>query len=223
MVCRVSFNLEWTKKKLLLLAAFFFGLQNFLSAPSSWNRKDYIAPPIEIKYLSTGFSVQLADSFWLRAIQDMDYCDQALNERECVGKSWLFDVINLTVELDNKFKEAYYYGALALTVLVNDFDGASIIFDKGTKNFNKDWRLLYAAGYHALFEEKNKLKASKLYLAAVENGAPDWVRLMAGRLASEGGNNLLASEILQDLVKLESDPIWIDKLRKKIEKFERSK
>lgn len=219
-----NFNIyKSLKKRLLFLAVFFFAIQSQLTKPKSLNRSDYITPPIEIKYITAGFSIQLADSFWLRAIQDIDYCDQILSELECVGKSWLFNVINLTVELDNKFKEAYYYGALALTILVNDYAGASIIFDKGTENFNKDWPLLYAAGYHALFEEKNKLKASKLYLAAVDNGAPDWVRLMAGRLASEGGNNLLANKILQELVKLETDPIWINKLRKKIEQMEANK
>lgn len=205
---------------LLLLAMIFFVIQNQLARPRLLNREDYIAPPIEIKYLTAGFSIQVADSFWLRALQDMDHCDKPINERICRGKSWLFSVINLTVELDNKFKEAYFYGALALTILISDYEGASVIFDKGVAIFNKDWPLLYAAGYHSLFEEKNKLKASKLYLAAVDNGAPDWVRLMAGRLASEGGNSQLAKEILQQLIDLETDPQWIKKLKNKIERQE---
>lgn len=125
----------------------------------------------------------------------------------------------MTVELDKNFTEAYYYGALALSILISDYSGATIIFDKGVRLFNKNWPLLYAAGYHALLEEKDKLKASNLYLAAVENGAPEWVRLMAGRLASEGGNNQLAKEILQELIKFEANPLWIEKLRKKIDKM----
>lgn len=223
MDCRTLFNYIGIEKRLLFLATFFFIFQNQLARPKATNREDYIAPPIEIKYLTAGFSPQVADSFWLRAIQDMDHCDQPINAYRCRGKSWLFNVINLAVELDNKFKEAYFYGALALTILISDFEGASIIFDKGVEVFNKDWNLLYAAGYHALFEEKNKLKASKLYLAAVNNGAPDWVRLMAGRLASEGGNSQLATEILQQLIDLETDPQWIKKLRSKIEHKESSK
>ena len=210
------------KSQLVLtcFAVLFFSTQALFDSPNVQTRKDYIAPPIEIKYLTNGFATQASDSFWLRAIQDMDYCEQPINEKECSGQSWLFSVINMTVELDKNFTEAYYYGALALSILISDYSGASIIFDKGVRLFNKNWPLLYAAGYHALLEEKNKLKASNLYLAAVENGAPDWVRLMAGRLASEGGNNKLAKEILQELIKFEANSLWIEKLRKKIDKME---
>ncbi|MEK6628191.1 MAG: hypothetical protein AABY53_06160 [Bdellovibrionota bacterium] len=215
MVCKfkVFVSLE---KRLLFLVAFFFILQAQFLKPNLQNRTNYIAPPLELKYLNAGFYAQASDSFWIRAVQDMDHCDQPINERECTGKSWLFNVVNLTVELDQKFKEAYYYGALALTILISDYAGASIIFDKGVEFFNKDWPLMYAAGYHALFEEKDKLKASKRFLAASENGAPDWLRLSAGRLASEGGDNDTAKIILQQLIDRETDPKWIDKLKKKI-------
>lgn len=203
-----------------LLAAMFFLAQYQFNNPVLQSRSDYIAPPIELKYLNAGFSPQASDLFWLRALQDMEYCDQPLNERECKGKSWLFNMINLTVELDPKFKEAYYYGALALTILISDYAGASIIFDKGVNNFNKDWQLLYAAGYHALFEEKNKLKASKLFRVASENGAPSWLLLSAGRLAGEGGDIETAKVILQQLIDYEAAPAWVEKLRKKIKIFE---
>lgn len=209
--------------RLLFIVAFFFVLQVSQQKPTLMNRTDYITPPVELKYLNAGFSVQASDTFWLRAVQDLDFCDQPINEAECNGRSWLFDMINLTVELDQKFKEAYYYGALALTVIISDYAGASVIFNKGVDVFNKEWPLLYAAGYHALFEEKNKLKASKLYLAAVDNGAPEWVRLMAGRLASEAGDEKVAKEVLLQLIEMESDPRWIDKLKKKIQQIDKTK
>lgn len=208
---------------LLLVAICFLGMQLIFTKPQVLERMQYIPPPIEIKYLNAGFSSAAADSFWLRAVQDFDHCDQPVNARECKGKSWLFSVVNLTVELDNRFLEAYYYGALALTILISDYEGASVIFDKGVAHFQRDWPLLYAAGYHALFEEKNSLKASRLYLAAVDNGAPDWVRLMAGRLASEGGDEDLARQILDQLIGIQSDPIWIEKLRKKMAEMEAQK
>ena len=211
------------KTKLLIMAALFFFIGQYWLEPNLVKRVDYVAPPLEIQNLTAGFNGQLADFFWLRAVQDMDYCEQIINKTECVGKSWLFNMINLIVELDRKFKEAYYYGGLSLTVLISDYQGASIIFDKGVSEFNEEWPLLYAAGYHALIEEKNKLKASKLYLAAVDNGAPSWVRLTAGRLASEGGDEKTAKEILQQLIELESDPRWIDKLKKKIAQIDKNK
>jgi len=207
---------------IFLIAAFFF-VQAFLPHPLVVNRTDYVPPPQELKYLNAGFAVQAADSFWLRAVQDMDFCDSPINERECVGKSWLFQVIDLTVELDKKFRDAFYYGALALTILISDYPGASVIFDKGVAEFPKDWSILYAAGYHAMIEEQDKLKASRLYLSAVNNGAPEWVRLMAGRLASEGGDQNLAREVLGKLIESQSDARWIQKLKKKIQEVERGK
>jgi hypothetical protein len=211
------------RKELLILIALFFSVSMFFSKPEVVERTSYVSPPIELKYLTMGFSRQLSDSFWIRAIQDIDYCEQKINQIECVSNSWLFSVINLTVELDDLFKEAYYYGALSLTVIISDFGGASVIFDKGVIKFPDEWPLLYAAGYHALIEEKNKVKASKLYLSAANHGAPAWVRLMAGRLSSEGGDNIRAKEILQQLIDRESDPVWIKKLKNKIEMQEVNK
>lgn len=216
MIQRILDNLM-LEKWLLFSVAIFFIFQVLLNKPYMHAKTDYITPPIELKYLNAGFSKQSSDSYWLRAVQDMDYCDQQISENICRGKSWLFNIINLTVELDKNFAEAYYYGALALTIIVNDFAGASVIFDKGVAVFNKEWPLLYAAAYHALFEEKDKKKASQLYYQAVENGAPDWVRLTAGRLASESGDNETARIILSQLIERESDPRWIEKLKKKIE------
>lgn len=208
--------------KLPILAVMCFVLQMQFLPPQLQKRTDYIAPPIELKYLNGGFSTSISDSFWLRAIQDFDQCSEPLNEHECKGKSWLFHILNLTVELDNKFKEAFYYGSLALTVIISDYEGASVIFDKGVQSFPKFWQLLYAAGYHAFFQEHDKLKASRLYLAAVNNGAPDWVRLSAGRLAGEGGDVAAAKDILQQLIDHSVDPAWIEILRKKIKIFEKN-
>lgn len=207
---------------LILFVPFFFVLQSFCNAPVLSDRTDYIAPPLELKYLNIGFATQASDSFWIRAVQDIDYCDKLGDNNTCVGKSWLFNVINLTVELDNKFREAFYYGSLSLTILISDYAGASVIFDKGVVSFPNDWPLLYAAGYHALFEEKDKMKASRLFYRAAEHGAPNWLRLSAGRLASEVGEKEFAEQVLQRLVGLESDPVWVEKLKKKIESINKT-
>ena len=208
---------------LLLGAAIFFIVQAGFSRPPLLDKTDYLAPPIELKYISGGLNSQLADSFWMRSIQDTEYCERPLNSQQCANKSWFFSVVNLTVELDPQFSEAYYYGGLSLTTLIKDMEGASIIFDKGVKNFSREWPLLYAAAYHALFEEKNKLKASKLYLAAANYGAPEWVRLSAGKLAAEAGAEDAATEILQHLIESESDPRWIRRLKDKLEESKKEK
>lgn len=208
---------------LLILAAIFILAQSFLSRPSQEPRLSYVAPPTEIKYIAAGFQSQLSDSFWLRSVQDTEYCESKISKAECVGKSWFYNIINLVVTLDEEFIEAYYYGGLSLTILIHDYVGATDIFDKAVAKFKYEWPLLYLAAYHALFEEKNKTKAAKLYLAAANNGAPQWVRLSAGKLAAEGGDESAATEILQQMIQLEQDEKWIAELKRKLEAQKKQK
>lgn len=205
------------EKGLLILAGLLFFLTALFPAAQALNRKDYISPPLDIQYLSSGFRTQMSDSFWIRAVQDIDFCDQPVNSKECKGESWLFHVVNLTTELDHHFVEAYYYGALALTVIVSDIQGASIIFDKAVQEFPDNWHILYTAAYQAAIEEKNSKKAADLYLRAAEHGAPGWTRLLAGRLLADSGEQPKAKEILKKMIEQEQDPQWIKKLQDKIE------
>lgn len=201
---------------LILLSVLFFLFSAILSKPPGLNRTDYIAPPEIIKNLTAGLNVQMADSFWLRSVQDFEFCDSLQTNNQCKGKSWLFQIINVVVILDKNFYEAFYYGALALTIIISDYDGASEIFNKAVTQYPNKWPLLYAAGYHALVEEKNKTKAAKLYYEAGKLGAPDWVRMMAGKLAADGGDVNYAEQILEGMIKLNDQPEYVKRLQEKL-------
>lgn len=201
---------------LMIISILMFIITSQLTKPVILSRSDYLVPPKLLKNLSAGLNIQSADSFWLRAVQDFDFCDQPINLHECKGSSWLFQIVDMAIELDSKFLEAYFYGGLALTVLVNDFEGASKVFDKGVSIFPDNWNLVYAAAYHALYEEKNKLKASKLYLLAAEKGAPGWTRVLAGRLAQEGGDYAFSKLILEQMIKTSQDPVLVERLKEKL-------
>lgn len=177
----------------------------------------YIPPPLSVQHFAAGFRKQLASSLWLRAMGDLDYCEQLINQRECVGKSWLFSIFNLATELDPPYEPVFYQvGGLALTIIISDYAGASIIFDKGVKQHPEYWSLSYAAAYHAHFEEKNYVKAGQLYSAAAKNGAPTWVGTLAGRMAIDGGDEQLADEILRSMIEMKIEEQYIERLRKKI-------
>lgn len=207
-----------------LIAGFLFAFQIFiLSPPSPVKKADYLPPPTIVKDLSMGLRVQFSDSFWLRAVQDFDYCDQKINKSECQGKSWLFQVLDLVTDLDPKFEESFFYGGLALTIIISDYEGASKIFDKGVAQFPKTWELNYAAGYHSMIEEKNYEKASQRYLAAAENGAPSWVRVLAGTLAAKGGDLEFAEKVIEQMIALNEDPKYIERLKLKLEAIKNNK
>lgn len=179
--------------------------------------KDFIAPPPLIEHYSIGMRPQLADLFWIRSLQDFSYCEEQIFRRVCRGNSWLFQMLNTTVTLDPEYKIVYSTGGLALTIIISDYAGASIIFDKGVEKFPEDWPLLYKAGYHALYEERNFVKAEDLYRRAAENGGPDWIYKLADRLNSKQGRIALGERMLQDLIKREEDEVFIERMREKIE------
>lgn len=207
---------------LLLMAVLFLVCNQTFQSPQVQKRSDYLPPPVSIKNLTMGFRVQFADAFWLRAVQDFDYCNQKINETECKGKSWLFQVLNLVTELDPKIAPSMYqFSGLALTVLISDYEGASVIFDKAVQIYPDVWQINYAAAYHALYEEKDKIKASRLYFRAAETGAPRWVYSLASRISVDGGDREFSEMILKTLMdENKKDSVQsevIDRIRAKLQ------
>ena len=210
--------------KLLVLGSVSLIVTLILSKPIELKRSDYLPPPTAVKYLSAGMKYQIADSLWLRALQDFDYCEKKINELECKSKSWLFQTLNLATEIDPKFEPQMYKSAgLALTVIISDYAGASVLFDKGVRQYPHDWEISYTAAYHALYEEKNKIKAARLYEQAAKNGAPSWVYSLAGRLAKDGGEDEYSAKILEGMIATNQDEKIIKRLRDKIAEVEASR
>lgn len=165
--------------------------------PQPWQAEErFVAPPQNLRHLHFGFNEVMADLFWLRAIQDFDYCENQLAQNLCAGKGWLFRTLDLVTDLSPQFRMPLATGPLALSVIISDIEGASLLFDKAVKRFPQDWKIAYRASYHALYEEKNETKAAALLLQAGQHGAPQWVYSLAARLYSENGRRDLALGIL---------------------------
>lgn len=176
----------------------------------------YVAPPKELIHFHFGFNHVIADSIWIRSLQDISYCDNPLTAQVCKGKSWLFHVFDVITDLDPKFQIVYRIGGLVLSVIISDIDGATILFDKGVNLYPKDWRLTYRAAYHAIYEENNKEKAARLLKLAAENGAPQWVFSLAGRMWVDSGKEELALSLLEEMKKNNVEPWIIQRLEQKI-------
>lgn len=182
-----------------------------------------IAPPPMIERMTFGYGDAIADLLWIRAVQDFDYCDQQVGENICRNNSWLFQMLDAITTLSPQFRMPYAAGALALTVIITDIDGATTIFDKGVKEFPKDWPILYRAAYHYMYEVKDNKRAAELLIQAGKNGAPPWVFTLAGRLYSDAGSLELAEAVLQDMIATEQDPTLISRLREKIQSMKQKK
>lgn len=81
----------------------------------------------------------------------------------------------------------YMAGAMALSVLVEDYEGATVIFDRGLQEYPNDWKLAYRASYHFLFDKNDLPRAAELLERASKNGGPEWFSSLAARLYTRSG------------------------------------
>ncbi|NUN04828.1 MAG: hypothetical protein HUU57_03605 [Bdellovibrio sp.] len=172
--------------------------------------------------MSFGFNEAIADTLWIRALQDFDYCEAKIADNVCANNSWLYLMLDAITNLSPNFRMPYATGSLALTIIISDIDGATKIFDKGVKAFPNDWPILYRAAYHYLYEVKDKKKAAELLIQAGQNGAPAWVFALAGRLYSDAGSMDLAEALLQQIIQENQDPAVIKRLQDKINSMKTS-
>lgn len=179
--------------------------------------RQLIAPLPFLDHMSVGYSHQIADVLWVRAIQDLDYCETQIAVNVCKNESWLYKMLDTITDLSPDFRVVYNAGALALTIMITDIDGATKIFDKGIKAFPNYWPLLYNAAYHYLYEVKDQKRAAELLLQAGQNGAPPFVFSLAGRLYSDEGRLDLAEAVLTQMIQENRDAALIQRLKDKIE------
>jgi hypothetical protein len=131
-------------------------------------------------------------------------------------------MLSSIISLAPDFRSAYLHGATVLSVLVNDHEGAKLIFDEGVKHFPKDGTLAYRAAYHYMHELKDAKRASELLVIAGNNGAPNWVFALSARLAQQAGQLEFAREVLLSSIEAYKDenPVFLKRLKDRLEKVE---
>lgn len=130
--------------------------------------------------------------------------------------SWPFFMMDAATNLSPQFRMVYISGGVTLSVLVEDFEGAGRLFDKGLKNV-KDWSLTYRAAYHYLYDRQDYQKAADLMQLAADYGAPSWVRSLAARLYTLSGQAELAASILIRQLEDTDNPKAAEELKARIE------
>ncbi|OQW49268.1 MAG: hypothetical protein A4S09_12185 [Proteobacteria bacterium SG_bin7] len=213
----------------LLLAAFLsvWSLHH-ISEARSFSR-NLAAPPQEIKYFTLGMSNALADLFWLRLIQDMDYCggvnvtevnwEEVKKERPKCSDGWVAKMFHIITELSPDFYLVYRVGITALPIIVGDREGAENFIKKATARFPKDWTIAYRSAYFYIYEIRDPVRAAELLKIAGENGAPDWVFSLSARLFDEGGQLLLGISVLEETIKTTKEEYLRKDLAKKLAKL----
>jgi tetratricopeptide (TPR) repeat protein len=222
---------------LIVVAIASFLFTNFAAEQIDFRAKNeqkviYVAPPRYVQHMVFGYNESVADSIWLRTIQDLNFCEKKTQQeeveivrkvekfesitdekmkflidfaakankgRKVCRKGWVFRMLDATTELAPRFRVPYEAGALALSVLIDDYEGAAVLFEKAVKQFPNDWRILYRAAYHFLFDQKDFKRAAELLVRAGQNGAPAWVKGLAATLYTTEGQLALALSTLEQL------------------------
>jgi hypothetical protein len=201
---------------------------------SASTRRSFVYPPKEIAHVTFGYGESMADSLWIRVIQDIDVCDQSdrelglpallqpegqIQDSRCKN-GWVFAMFDAITELAPRFLAAHKVGATLLSVLVDDRTGAKALFDKGLARFPNDAMLAFQASYHYLFEIRDKKRAAELLVQAGRNGFPAWVFAAAANLQLQEGQAAIAKTILEDGLKRGGDEPSMAQMKKRMHLIE---
>jgi tetratricopeptide (TPR) repeat protein len=194
--------------------------------------KKFLKPPAAIKNFTFGYNDFIASLLWVRLVQNLEYCEDGkytaedyvqpnnevpdkltgilsrqLRPSKC-HLGWVYSMTDVITEIQPRFYLAYDVGAIFLSIAVDDREGARLIFEKGVKQYPKDWQLNYKAGYHYLWEIQDPQRAAQLFNQAAQNGAPQWVNALSAALYTKVGQARLAKTILENT--LENHPTGFD-------------
>ena len=185
-----------------------FGLSNFLEKhrpvqPESYADEDLTLQGTKLKGFSLGFEGLIADWYWMKSLQYLG--DKVLNSKQdfslddlsSLNPRLLYPYLNNATDLDPKFFSVYEFGATVLPAI--DKEQAIKLTQKGIDNNPNNWRLYQYLGF-IYWRAENYAKAAEIYEKGADIAdAPDFMRLMAAKMKSEGGNRETARAIYQQM------------------------
>lgn len=159
-------------------------------------RHTYFVLPAEItSHLVLGFKILAADLIWLRFIQDIEY-----KESDVVSLGWGYQMLDSITTMDRRNRLAYVLGGTALSLFVNDTEGARRIFERGVEVYPNDWPMLYRTAYHYLYAINDCTRAAEYMTRVAHAGGPSWTVSLASSLYTHEGQKALGRSILEDAI-----------------------
>lgn len=116
-------------------------------------------------YVNYGQKRLLSSLYWIATILESDhehYKQKDLN-------SWMFLRFKTISELEPMFYQNYKFSGIYLSIVKDDLEGASYMYDKGLSFYPDDYYLLSNAAFHYRFEVKDQEKAYNLFLTLSKN------------------------------------------------------
>jgi len=158
------------------------------------------------KRLALQFDNIVADAYWIRAVLYYGgrLRSEALAQRNFDG---LYPLLQLTTDLDSRFKVAYRFGALFLSEPPPQGPGrpdqAVALLERAIERDDGDWEYFQDVGFIYYWWLRDYAKAADWFKRGSERpGAPEWLVGVAATTLAEGGNRqssrTLWTQLLQD-------------------------
>jgi hypothetical protein len=158
-----------------------------------------------LKKMSLGYDDFLADIYWTRAVQ---YYGTRVGEPGA-NYELLWPMLDVATTLDPHLIVAYRFGAIFLSepyAGANRTDLAIELVKRGIAANPSEWRLGTDLGLLYYLRLRDYERASETYLKTSKNpAAPPWIKLLAGRIAQQGGSVETARVIWSELYQSTTD------------------
>jgi tetratricopeptide (TPR) repeat protein len=168
------------------------------AAPPSGRPLLYLPNGRHLKAASLGHAPLVADVVYLWAIQF--YSDYEREDRFRYVEHIFGRVIP---ELDPRYTDPYWIGALILTVEGRDLEGGLRVLETGFRNDPGQWVLLYLAGWECSNAGRPDRAAEYFGRAAAVPGAPAQLRRLQAGMSAKAGD---LDEALATWRELRDDP-----------------
>jgi hypothetical protein len=161
-----------------------------------------------VKSLSLEYAPLVADIYWTRVVQY--FGNKHAGQQPDLRLLW--PLLDVTSVLDPQLMPVYHFGSMFLSDAAPRGAGrpdlAVELLGRGLKANPDQWRLYYDLGFVYYFDMKDYPKASAAFYEGSKNpNAYFWMKVMAARIATEGGSTETSTFLWQDVYNTTSDPL----------------
>jgi tetratricopeptide (TPR) repeat protein len=156
-----------------------------------------------IKRLSMGYDGLMGSIYWTRAVQYYGREHIKATSGGTPDYRLLYPLLDITTTLDPELLLAYRFGSIFLANPPREGPGqpelAVKLLEKGIAKNPDYWRLWWDLGF-VYYRSKDYQKASQAFAKGAEHPeAAPWMRVMAARVAAEGGDRETASRLWMEV------------------------
>lgn len=163
-----------------------------------------------LRLVAVGNKRLISNILWVQTLMESD--TEHYNQQD--RSNWMYLRFDTISSLDPQFYHNYLWGGMYLSIIKNDPQSASDIFDKGLIFYPDDYELNYRQGFNYYFEQ-GQFEKGLSYLSKIESNpkTPLSIKLIINKLRFETTLNYdVALNYLWNNIQKEKDEILLNKL-----------